>query len=70
MTSQPRWDCIVAGVKLPSAYMPLFYYFKRIFQPYQFGFPDVDSISKSGCFRGCTKMNGYDQYISTYPEWL
>lgn len=70
MTSQPRWDCIVAGVKLPSAYMPLFYYFKRIFQPYQFGFPDVDSISKSGCFRGCTKMNGYDQYISTYPEWF
>lgn len=70
MTSQPRWDCIVAGVKLPSAYMPLFYYFKRIFQPYQFGFPDVDSISKSGCFRGCTKMNGYDQYISAYPEWF
>lgn len=70
MTSQPRWDCIVAGVKLPSAYMPLFYYFKRIFQPYQFGFPDVDSISKSGCFRGCTKMNGYDQYISAYPDWF
>lgn len=70
MTSQPRWDCIVAGVKLPSAYMPLFYYFKRIFQLYQFGFPDVDSISKSGCFRGCTKMNGYDQYISAYPEWF
>lgn len=70
MTAQPRWDCIVAGVKLPSAYMPLFYYFKRIFQPYQFGFPDVDSISKSGCFRGCTKMNGYDQYISAYPEWF
>ena len=70
MTSQPRWDCIVAGVKLPSAYMPLFYYFKRVFQLYQFGFPDVDSISKSGCFRGCTKMNGYDQYISAYPEWF
>ena len=70
MTAQPRWECIVTGVKLLSAYMPLFYYFKRIFQSHQFGFPDVDSISKSGCFRGCTKMNGYDQYISTYPDWF
>lgn len=38
MTSQPRWECIVAGVKLPAAYMPLFFYFEKLFQPYQFGF--------------------------------
>ena len=70
MTSQPRWECIVAGVKLPAAYMPLFFYFEKLFQPYQFGFPDVDSLPKSGCFRGCTRMYNYADFNRNYPEWF
>lgn len=70
MTSQPRWECIVAGVKLPTAYMPLFFYFEKLFQLYQFGFPDVDSLPKSGCFRGCTRMYNYADFNRNYPEWF
>ena len=71
LVTQPIWrGAKAAGVTLPVCYMPIFYYLSKTFPVSDFGFPDVDNISKSGCFRGCTKMNGYDQYISAYPEWF
>lgn len=70
MTAQPRWECILAGVKLPAAYMPLFFYFEKLFPPFQFGFPDVDSLPKSGFFRGCTRMYNYADFNRNYPEWF
>ena len=71
LVTQPVWrGAKAAGVPLPIGYMPSFYYLSKTFPIYDFGFPNVDNISKSGCFRGCTRMHSYAEFSKSYPEWF
>ena len=71
LTIQPIWKgAKAAGVPLPISYMPSFYYLSVTLPIYDFGFPNANNISKSGCFRGCTRMASYTDFKERYPEWF